>query len=107
MPMVLEPTSSPRKRPLKGAGVLPVADRRGDGPAADRELRGEFFTFESNTGIICAGSSATELFQSPRSEKSILRLSSTDLKQNIYTPIFAELTCKEVTSSARAARSCP
>jgi len=55
-----------------------VADRLGDGPAADRELRGEFLTFESNTGIICAGSSATELFQSPRSEKSILRLSSTD-----------------------------
>ena len=84
MPMVLEPTSSPRKRPPKGAGALSVADRLGDGPVAGRELR-EFLTFES-TSALYAPDHPPPSYSSRRNQRKTFSDYPQPTKNKIFTP---------------------
>jgi hypothetical protein len=64
MPMVLEPTSSPRSRPPEGLAVRSVDLSLGDDGLADRELTDEFLAFESTPALYARHQSALGSFKS-------------------------------------------
>src|ERR1700687_5979663 len=105
MRLFFEPTSSPRKRPPKGAAVLSVADRLGYGPVADREWRDKFLTFESTPALYAPAHLRRN--SSRRNQKTFSDYPE-PTKNKIFTPLSSrKRVCQEVTNSARAGPSRP
>src|SRR5882762_4030075 len=103
MPMVLEPTSSPRRRPPKGAGVLSVADRLGDGPVADRKWREEFLTFESTPALYAPDHPTPG--SSPRRNQG--KNSPTDLNRLKTKYLHHDLSAATMPRGDQLSSSCP